>query len=196
MESINAVKNVLPHRFNGNGGSVSQITGLFPKSADDFQNHRVISQITGLFPKPSDDFRNIGLFPKPSDDFQNQSPYFRNRRLISEITALFPKSPARFLRESLVCVCFSDHSEKKRLYRLTGPRLVPIQGMCLDNLGLLFQVRGFPKHVAGTRELRDRYLEQFNDPSNGGLVLPGGKYELSRQISGRIEQPPQLLLEG
>ena len=40
------------------------------------------------------------------------------------------------------------------------------------------KVKADPKHVAAARELRDRYLEQFNS----GLVLPGGKYEVSRQI--------------
>ena len=37
-----------------------------------------------------------------------------------------------------------------------------------------------PRHVAAARELRDRYLEQFNS----GLVLTGGKYEVARQIEG------------
>ena len=35
-----------------------------------------------------------------------------------------------------------------------------------------------PKHVAAARELRDRYLEQFNS----GLVLPNGKYAVGRAL--------------
>jgi hypothetical protein len=35
-----------------------------------------------------------------------------------------------------------------------------------------------PAHVAAARELRDRYLEQFNS----GNVLPNGKYEVSRAL--------------
>jgi len=35
-----------------------------------------------------------------------------------------------------------------------------------------------PKYLAAGRELRDRYLEQFNS----GLVLPGGKYEVSKAL--------------
>jgi hypothetical protein len=40
------------------------------------------------------------------------------------------------------------------------------------------KVKADPAHVAAARELRDRYLEQFNS----GLVLPAGKYEVSRQL--------------
>jgi hypothetical protein len=42
------------------------------------------------------------------------------------------------------------------------------------------KVKADPKHVAAARELRDRYLEQFN----AGRVLPAGKYEVARQIEG------------
>jgi hypothetical protein len=37
------------------------------------------------------------------------------------------------------------------------------------------KVKADPKHVAAARELRDRYLEQFNS----GLVLPQGKYHVA-----------------
>ena len=36
------------------------------------------------------------------------------------------------------------------------------------------KVKANPKHVAAARELRDRYLEQFN----AGKVLPQGKYHV------------------
>ena len=39
-----------------------------------------------------------------------------------------------------------------------------------------------PKMIAAARELRDRYLEQFNS----GLVLSGGKYEVCKQIESRM----------
>ena len=42
-------------------------------------------------------------------------------------------------------------------------------------------VKNDPAHVAAARELRDRYLEQFNSGmAQGGL--PQGKYEISRQL--------------
>ena len=41
-------------------------------------------------------------------------------------------------------------------------------------------VKADPKLVAAARELRDRYLEQFN----AGRVLPAAKYQVSRQIDG------------
>ncbi len=37
-----------------------------------------------------------------------------------------------------------------------------------------------PEHIAKARELRDRYLEQFN----AGRILPGGKYEVTRTLDG------------
>jgi hypothetical protein len=37
-----------------------------------------------------------------------------------------------------------------------------------------------PKYVAAARELRDRYLEQINS----GLLLPAGKYDVSRLLEG------------
>jgi len=36
-----------------------------------------------------------------------------------------------------------------------------------------------PKLLAAARELRDRYLEQFNS----GLVLPQGNYDVSRRLA-------------
>jgi len=58
------------------------------------------------------------------------------------------------------------------------------------------KVKANPAHVAAARELRDRYLEQFNS----GLVLPsstssgqaGGKYEVSRQIEAKMVEPKML----
>jgi hypothetical protein len=50
------------------------------------------------------------------------------------------------------------------------------------------KVKANPQHVAKARELRDRYLEQFNS----GLVLPCAKYEVSRQLEAK---PAPLLLE-
>ena len=43
------------------------------------------------------------------------------------------------------------------------------------------------KHVAASRELRDRYLEQFNS----GLVLANGKYEVSRMIATAAKVTPE-----
>jgi hypothetical protein len=40
------------------------------------------------------------------------------------------------------------------------------------------KVKANPEHVARARELRDRYLEQFN----AGMVLPHAKYEVSREL--------------
>jgi hypothetical protein len=44
-------------------------------------------------------------------------------------------------------------------------------------------------HLAAARELRDRYLEQFNS----GLVLPQGKYDVSRAIDATPAVAPLLL---
>ena len=44
------------------------------------------------------------------------------------------------------------------------------------------------KPVAAARELRDRYLEQFNS----GLVLPNGKYDVSRAIAAASQIWPRL----
>jgi hypothetical protein len=53
-----------------------------------------------------------------------------------------------------------------------------------------------PAHAVKARELRDRYLEQFNDPVNGGMILPSGKYAVCRQIgatpAGFVAPPPLL----
>jgi hypothetical protein len=46
------------------------------------------------------------------------------------------------------------------------------------------KLKNDPAHVAAARELRDRYLEQFNS----GLVLASGKYELSRAIEANPRQ--------
>jgi len=43
------------------------------------------------------------------------------------------------------------------------------------------------KMLVAARELRDRYLEQFNS----GLVLPGGKYEVSRACLPAPDAKPQ-----
>ena len=40
------------------------------------------------------------------------------------------------------------------------------------------RLKNDPKLVAKARELRDRYLEQFNS----GLLLPGGKYAVGRAL--------------
>jgi hypothetical protein len=44
------------------------------------------------------------------------------------------------------------------------------------------KVKADPVHVAKARELRDRYLEQFNAAvlADGNQVLPGGKYDVAR----------------
>ena len=55
------------------------------------------------------------------------------------------------------------------------------------------KLKNDPAHVAAARELRDRYLEQFNDASNGGLVLPGGKYEVTRRIEATAGGKPLLI---
>ena len=51
------------------------------------------------------------------------------------------------------------------------------------------KVKNDPAHVAAARELRDRYLEQFN----AGTILltaglPGGKYDVSRAIEAKPSQ--------
>ena len=51
------------------------------------------------------------------------------------------------------------------------------------------KIKADPAHVAKARELRDRYLEQFNA---GTLELPGGKYEVTRQIETKT--PPAKML--
>ena len=48
-----------------------------------------------------------------------------------------------------------------------------------------------PKYLAAGRELRDRYLEQFNS----GLVLGAGKYDVARQLQGPPAAPPQIISE-
>jgi hypothetical protein len=51
------------------------------------------------------------------------------------------------------------------------------------------KVKADPKHVAAARELRDRYLEQFNS----GKLLAHGKYDVSRQIEARAVHTPKAL---
>ena len=46
-----------------------------------------------------------------------------------------------------------------------------------------------PRHVDASRELRDRYLEQFNS----GLVLPHGKYEVARSLEAARQVESKLL---
>ena len=46
------------------------------------------------------------------------------------------------------------------------------------------KLKNDPRHVAAARELRDRYLEQFNS----GLVLPHGKYAVGRMIAAPAVQ--------
>jgi GNAT superfamily N-acetyltransferase len=46
------------------------------------------------------------------------------------------------------------------------------------------KVKADPKHVAAARELRDRYLEQFNS----GLILPAGKYAVGRVLEANAMQ--------
>jgi hypothetical protein len=46
------------------------------------------------------------------------------------------------------------------------------------------KVKADPKHVAAARELRDRYLEQFNS----GLILPAGKYAVGRVLESDAMQ--------
>ena len=56
------------------------------------------------------------------------------------------------------------------------------------------KVKADPRHVAAARELRDRYLEQFN--AGGGADsakgLGSGKYEVAKAIEAR---PVAMLLE-
>ena len=54
-------------------------------------------------------------------------------------------------------------------------------------------VKNDPKLVAAARELRDRYLEQFNEQFNSGrFAAPAGKYDVSRAIAegSRIDGLP------
>jgi hypothetical protein len=55
-----------------------------------------------------------------------------------------------------------------------------------------------PTHIAKARELRDRYLEQFNSGvlADGTQILPQGKYEVSRLASPQtgMSVPPSKLL--
>lgn len=44
------------------------------------------------------------------------------------------------------------------------------------------RVKNNPAHVAAAREVRDRYLEQFNS----GMVLPNGKYEVARALPALV----------
>ena len=50
-----------------------------------------------------------------------------------------------------------------------------------------------PRMVAAARELRDRWLEQVN---SSGPMLPGGKYDVTRQIAGEtvVEVEPLKIL--
>ena len=52
------------------------------------------------------------------------------------------------------------------------------------------KIKADPVLVAKARELRDRYLEQFNSP---GLVLPSAKYEVARQVDAKAPAAPLLL---
>jgi hypothetical protein len=47
-------------------------------------------------------------------------------------------------------------------------------------------VKNDPRHVAAARELRDRYLEQFNS----GVVLGNGKYDVARALPSRPAAMP------
>jgi hypothetical protein len=53
------------------------------------------------------------------------------------------------------------------------------------------KLKNDPALVAKARELRDRYLEQFNS-GGAGLILPAGKYEVARQlpppVAGEVKQ--------
>ena len=51
------------------------------------------------------------------------------------------------------------------------------------------KLKNDPAHVAAARELRDRYLEQFNS----GLVLPGGKYDVCRVIDAKPAKPQAMV---
>jgi hypothetical protein len=59
------------------------------------------------------------------------------------------------------------------------------------------KVKADPAHVAKARELRDRYLEQFNQ----GMVLPSAKYDVCKPVVSSVEPlieatpPAPLLLE-
>ena len=52
-----------------------------------------------------------------------------------------------------------------------------------------------PQHLAKARELRDRYLEQFNSGvlADGTKILPAGKYQVSKQIDAKRETAPLML---
>ena len=50
-----------------------------------------------------------------------------------------------------------------------------------------------PKHVAAARELRDRYLEQFNSGIVSGGV-PQGKYAVGRALTDSASATPRLAL--
>ncbi len=50
------------------------------------------------------------------------------------------------------------------------------------------KVKNDPKFIAAARELRDRYLEQFNS----GLIASGGKYQVGRLSGQRVSEPLQL----
>jgi hypothetical protein len=41
------------------------------------------------------------------------------------------------------------------------------------------KIKADPAHIAAARELRDRYLEQFN----AGLVLPNAKYHVCKALA-------------
>jgi hypothetical protein len=54
------------------------------------------------------------------------------------------------------------------------------------------KLKNDPKHVAAARELRNRYLEQFN----GGLALPRGKYAVGQEIDGAGVRAARMLPEA
>jgi hypothetical protein len=45
------------------------------------------------------------------------------------------------------------------------------------------KIKNDPKYVAAARELRDRWLEKVNAPGGASLLLPSGKYDVSRTLS-------------
>jgi hypothetical protein len=48
------------------------------------------------------------------------------------------------------------------------------------------KIKNDPKHVAAARELRDRYLEQFNS----GVVFGTGKYDVARSLPSPMSAAP------
>ena len=52
-------------------------------------------------------------------------------------------------------------------------------------------VKNDPKLVAAARELRDRYLEQFNEQFNGGrFAPPAGKYDVAPPVAAPVAPHP------